>query len=164
MTTAEELKGAFDAQVRGTRRLLERVPLDQKEWTPHEKSMNLGRLTAHVASLPRFLNLALTTREFHYDPAAFPKFNMGSTEELLTSFDAVVAETHAALAPLSPEDLELHWQFFAGGKKYVDLPRRVVFHNELGHAAHHRGQLTVYLRMLDVPLPPLFGPTADESF
>jgi uncharacterized damage-inducible protein DinB len=163
MTTAEILLENFDIELPMTRRLLERVPANP-DFKPHEKSMPLGRLAAHVATLPALGTLILTTPECDAATAKFPDLNFVSTEKLLADFDTYSAETRAALAGSSDADLAHLWKFGVGDFVFSNNSRSCTFqHMFFGHFSHHRAQLGVYLRLLDVPIPGLYGPSADES-
>ena len=153
----------FDQELATTRRVLERIPDDKLGWKPHEKSMALGGLGTHLANLVRWQVSML--RQDDYDFAAnAPRMNaMESREALLAFFDANVADLRGALEELSDEALSSDWTLRRGEQVIFKRPRAQVLRSfGLSHMAHHRGQLTVYLRLLDVPLPPVYGPTADE--
>jgi uncharacterized damage-inducible protein DinB len=164
MTTAQILLENFDIEIPITRRLLERVPSDTHDYKPHEKSMPLGRLAKHVATLPVLGTLILTTPECDAATAKFPDLNFVSTEKLLAGFDACSAETRAALAASSDADLAHLWKFSAGGHVFSHNSRSCSFqHMFFGHLSHHRAQLGVYLRLLNLPVPGVYGPSADDK-
>lgn len=145
-----------------TRRVLERVPEDKLSWTPHPKSMSLGRLALHIAVVPGGVAelVSRPTGEIPTVPLPEPT----SLREILAALDQSIATATAKLAALGDEGLKTEWTLTRGAKTILALPRigmlRAVM---LNHWYHHRGQLTVYLRLLDVPLPPVYGATADES-
>lgn len=150
----------FDQEMATTRRLLERVPSDQGTWKPHEKSFPLGHLAQLVAWMPGWIGNTL--REPHLDLAAAAGYSFETTETLLDRFDDNVRSARAALESVTGADLETEWSLKHGDQVVFSAPRGTTARNHLSHLVHHRGQLTVYLRLLDVPIPPIYGPTADE--
>ena len=153
----------FDEEMPTTRRLLERVPEASFSWKPHEKSMTLQRLASHVADLPMRCSAIITLETFVRPVGAAP-FQASSTRDLLEHFDAAVAEARPALGSLRDDQLSATWTVKFGDRTIASLPRvmalRRVF---MDHLIHHRAQLGVYLRLLDVPLPGTYGPSADEQ-
>ena len=165
MTTAELLLQDFDMEMANTRRTLERVPEDKAEYKPHEKSMAMGKLTMHVATLPKFGTFILTTPSLDLTTAKWPEMTFSTREKLLADFDALAAEARAALAAASDADLAAPWKFSYGEHVLSNSPRSLAFrHMFFNHLIHHRAQLGVYLRLNDVPVPGLYGPSADEPF
>jgi uncharacterized damage-inducible protein DinB len=152
----------FDSEMATTRRLLERVPTEKGTWKPHEKSFALGHLAQLVAGMPGWITNVL--REPHLDLAAGPGYSFQPTEELLAIFDNSVRTARMALAEVTGPVLETSWSLKMGDQVLFTVPRRVVARQNLSHLVHHRGQLTVYLRLLDVPIPSIYGPTADEKW
>lgn len=153
----------LDYEFAATRRLLERFPAEHADWKPHEKSTPLAVLASHVATLPDFAGVMLTSDEF--DMAAAPrKREVGrSAEELVAMFDRSAAAAREALAGVAPERMGDRWKLRMGDQVFIDDRRGKVLRQHLvGHVAHHRGQLTVYYRMIGVPVPGMYGPTADE--
>jgi uncharacterized damage-inducible protein DinB len=146
-----------------TRRVLERVPDDKLRWKPHDKSMSLGQLAQHVAGVPGFIcSWALNdTFDFggnHEQPE--PK----STSEILAAHDAGLVKAKDILRQLGDPGLQRQWSATAGGQTLFTMPKAALVRSiALNHWVHHRGQLSVYLRLLDVPVPPIYGPSADES-
>jgi len=162
MTTAQVLLENFDIEMPITRRLLACVP-DNPEFRPHDRSMPLGRLAVHIATLPALGTLILTTPECDAATAKFPDPNFVSTEKLLGDFDGYSAEARAALGASSDADLAQLWKFGVGGRVFSQNTRSCSFqHMFFGHLSHHRAQLGVYLRLLDLPVPGMYGPSADE--
>jgi uncharacterized damage-inducible protein DinB len=163
MTIPELFLLEFDEEMPGTRKILERVPEASFSWKPHEKSMTLGRLASHVADLPARCATIITTEEL-VRPVGFAPWAASSTADLLEHFDAVTAESRAVLTGLRDEQLSVIWRVKTGDRIMVSAPRvmalRRVFMN---HLIHHRAQLGVFLRLLNVPIPGLFGPSADDS-
>lgn len=149
-----------------TRRLFERVPEDKMDWRPHEKSMPLSRLAGHIAELPRWSSTILHDDAFDLDTAAekgWVPARPATTAELLEIFDGSVAGFRAAAEGIDDAKLKEKWRLIKGGKAVLEMPRAVGVRSfVLNHMIHHRGQLAVYLRLLDVPLPSIYGPTADE--
>ncbi len=165
MTTAEILLQDFDIEIANTRRTLERVPEDKPDFKPHEKSMPMGRLAVHVATLPRFGTTILTTPSLDLSTAKWPDMTFVSRAKLLADFDSLASEARAALAAASDADLAAPWKFSFGDKVISNSPRSFAFrHMFFNHMVHHRAQLGVYLRLNDVPVPGIFGPSADEPF
>jgi len=163
MTIPELFLLEFDEEIPSTRKILERVPEASFSWKPHEKSMTLGRLASHVAELPARCATIINTDELVRQPGATP-WAAASTAELLQKFDAVSAGARAALATLKDDQLSGTWSIKMGDRTLASLPRvmalRRVF---MDHLIHHRAQLGVFLRLLDVPIPGVFGPSADDQ-
>jgi uncharacterized damage-inducible protein DinB len=155
----------FDNEMRTTRSLLERVPENDAAFKPHEKSRSLGELAAHVANLPGLLPVILGRTEFDpFEPEnrAAMAFKYSTTEALLQRFDTNISAAREALARATDEELGTSFTFRPGGKTIFALPRAAAVRTLImSHLIHHRGQLSVYLRECDVPLPSLYGPTAD---
>jgi uncharacterized damage-inducible protein DinB len=163
MTIAEILLQDYDIEMKNTRTTLERIPEHNPEFKCHEKSMPMGRLAAHVSTLPRFGKTILTTPELDMTTAKYPPLVFESREKLLSDFDTLAAETRAALAASTDDHLLEHWKLTFGGKVITDAPRSVLYRTMfLHHLIHHRAQLGVYLRLNDEPVPPLYGPSADD--
>jgi uncharacterized damage-inducible protein DinB len=166
MSISELLLPEFDREMANTRKTLERVPLDKLDWKPHPKSGTLGWLASHVATVTRFATTAITTDSWNIsdpDPNRGEVIT-GSREQLLGAFDRVTATARQAIAGAADEHLKKPWKLLYGEQTIFTLPRYEVVRNfTLNHLIHHRAQLTVYLRMNDVPLPALYGPSADEQ-
>ncbi len=163
MTQSDLLLRAFDIELPMTRRTLERVPADLPNWQPHPKSMPLGRLAMHVATLPDLMTLILTTPSC--DAATMPPPNLVFTSpvNLLQTFDSAVTKVQQALRAATDEDLAHPWEFSWKGNVFSNEPRGVtILHMGFGHLAHHRAQLGMYLRLNNLPVPPVYGPSADE--
>ena len=165
-TIAELLTAELDREAAGARRALERVPEGRNDWKPHEKSMELGYLAGLVATM--FSWVAAIIEQDHLDLASPGEFGSGAfntNQELLQAFDKAVARAKKALASASDEHLlNTTWQLHVQGQVVMEQPRYIAIRDStLNHMAHHRGQLTVYLRLNDVPVPSLYGPTADEK-
>jgi uncharacterized damage-inducible protein DinB len=160
MTSTDERLAEFDMEMATTRRLLERVPSEQGTWKPHERSFALGHLAQLVAWMPGWVTNAMTSTAL--DLQAAPAYSFETTDTLLTMFDRNVGEARAALAASDTTDFSAAWSLTRGDLVLFSAPRGTVVRTHLNHLIHHRGQLTVYLRLLNVPLPSIYGPTADE--
>ncbi len=168
MSISQTMLPELDHEMATTRRVLERVPLAEKgDWKPHEKSMTLSRLANHIAETPGWLSMTMKTDSLDVAPVDGPKYvspSFATTEELLAAFDANVVEARAALAAATDQELALPWALQAGGEDMFKMPKVAVVRTwVLNHVIHHRGQLSVYLRELNVPVPSIYGPSADES-
>ena len=162
MPIVDGLLPQFDHEMTTTRRVLARAPEDRFDWTPHPKSFSLGALATHVANLPAWGVDTLTKTD--YDIAASqPPTAPASMTALLTTFDDNVAAARSALVGKTDEELLVMWTLTRSGKALFSMPRVSVLRGlVLSHIIHHRGQLSVYLRLLDVPVPSIYGPSADE--
>lgn len=163
MTLSQVLLRELESEAKTTRRVLERVPLDKLAWKPHEKSMSLGQLAQHVAATPGTIGQSsvpdcFPVEDFAPDPSA------SSTEELLHVHEASMETAKSVLAGLDDTRAMADWSLTAGGQPILTMTRldwiRIYM---LNHWYHHRGQLSVYLRELNVPVPAIYGPSADES-
>ena len=167
MSIAESLLPEYDHELATTRRILERVPESEFDWKPHPKSMTLGQLAGHIASLPFWCSATLDAA--FYDLAASQDKDARlesppSREALLKEFDAKVAKARASLARATDAEMTAPWSLKHGAHEIFTMPRLSAVRSfVLNHLIHHRGQLSVYLRLKDVPLPPIYGPTADEQ-
>jgi uncharacterized damage-inducible protein DinB len=153
----------FDHEMTTTRKVLERVPDDRLDWKPHQKSYSLGQLAQHVATIPMWGSVAVTQSELDLGSGAAPP-QMRSRAEMLAAFDANVADTRAALTGKTDAELMAPWTLKNAGHTIFSMPKAGVWRGfVVSHLIHHRGQLSVYLRMLDVPVPSIYGPSADEA-
>ncbi len=165
MTIAESLLLDFDAEAISTRRVLERIPEDKADWKPHCKSMPLGKIAAHVGGLAAFGNIILTTATFDIAVNPYPSFTFTTTAELLKYTAGAGAEARTSLSALTDAQLLEDWTMLYGGKQLAKAPRAVCYRTMFfNHLVHHRGQLCVYLRLLDIAVPGIYGPSADEPF
>jgi len=156
----EELKH----ETNNTRKILERLPMEKLSWKPHEKSMNLERLSQHIAELPTWITLTIKQDELDFAKGYTPSPKFNSTEELIEQLNKNVALATKALEETTDEHLLKPWTLRNGEQIFFTMPRAVVIRNMVfNHIIHHRAQLGVYLRLLNVPLPTIYGPTADES-
>jgi uncharacterized damage-inducible protein DinB len=153
----------LEQEAHATRRVLERVPQAQLSWRPHPKSMSMGQLAMHIASMPG--NIAdLASHDTIPEPPAFVQSEAATSAELVPTLDASLAKARHILGGFDDAKLNATWKLMAGGKEIMAMPRAAVLRMiMLNHWYHHRGQMLVYLRMHDVPLPSVYGPTADEN-
>lgn len=162
--TAQALTAELLAEAATTRRVLERVPNDQLEWKPKPKSMTLGQLAHHIATVPQGLTDAARADEFDVTNVKFDFPQPQNMVAVLAAFDSGVRVAADYLKSLTDAQLDASWRMFRGDKTVMAMPRynflRSIMFN---HWIHHRGQLSVYLRLLDVPVPSIYGPSADEN-
>ena len=167
MSIAESILPEFDRETATTRVLLERVPEAHAAWKPHAKSMSLGQLAMHIANLPRWMSITLERTDFDTNPTDGPRTTspvFESAAMLLQIYDANVSAARALLARTTDGEFMVQWTLKNSGKSMFSMPRVAVLRSfVLNHAVHHRGQLSVYLRLLDVPIPNIYGPTADTG-
>ncbi len=167
MAISESMLPEFDNEFANTRKTLERIPEDKFSWKPHEKSMSMGGLATHLANLPTWTNHTIDKDELDIAPPGAPPFKLEeakSVKEILEMFDKAVAEARAAIAGASDEHLFKPWTLLSGGQAVLSLPRVAVLRSFImNHNIHHRAQLGVYLRLNDIPVPSIYGPSADEG-
>jgi uncharacterized damage-inducible protein DinB len=167
MPIADSILPEFDHEMSNTRKTLERVPDDKFAWKPHEKSMTLGRLSGHLAEMPGWGIYTLSSESMDLAPVDGPPVQSPqpkNRQEVLALFDKGVAEMRAALAAAKDDQLLKPWSLLAGGKPIFTMPRIAVIRGMiLNHGIHHRAQLGVYLRLNNLPVPALYGPSADEG-
>jgi uncharacterized damage-inducible protein DinB len=167
MSLCQALLPEFDQEMAKTRVTLERVPEDRFDWKPHEKSFSFRELSNHLARLPGWGTATLATRSMDLDPEKgefVPPPPADTPGGVLDLFDKHVAEFRGALAEVSDGELMEPWTLLYGGNELFTIPRLAVVRGMiLNHVIHHRGQLTVYLRLNDLPVPALYGPSADEE-
>jgi uncharacterized damage-inducible protein DinB len=167
MTTSELLLQDYDMEIAMTRKILERVPEDLPDFKPHEKSMPLGKLIMHIALMPFFGLTILTTPSLNMATykLQWPDSTFSTRESALASFDTLAAECRTALTAASDEDLAATWKFAFGDHVISDGPKSLAYrHMFMNHLIHHRAQLGVYLRLNNLPVPGVYGPSADEHF
>jgi uncharacterized damage-inducible protein DinB len=150
----------FEQEMKSTRHVIERVPRDKGEWRPHPKSFPIGHLAQLIAGMPGWS--AKVARGENIDLSKGGGYTFEPTEKLLAEFDKNVAETTAAVGAMKEADLDQPWSLMIGDRAVMILPRREVLRQNMGHLSHHRGQMTVYLRLLDIPVPAIYGPSADD--
>ncbi|HEX7283447.1 MAG TPA: DinB family protein [Vicinamibacterales bacterium] len=162
MSIADSLLPEFDQEMGATRRVIERVPDGNPDWKPHPKSFSVAHLAQLLAWMPGWIGHTLTTTE--RDLAGGDGYSINRTDALLKMFDDNVKSSRAAIAAAADADFVVPWSLKMKGHVLFTLPRGVVVRQHISHLSHHRGQMTVYLRLLDVPVPSIYGPTADESW
>jgi uncharacterized damage-inducible protein DinB len=164
MPFSETLLPEFDEEMKNTRTLLACVPDGKFDYQPHEKSMTLGRLASHVAELPEWTAFTLDREVFDLQPDFKPRIASSRTE-LFEMFDKSVADAREKIAAASDEEWQKTWTFNYAGKTVFSMPRSVVMRSVImNHLIHHRAQLGVFLRLNDVLIPGMYGPSADEQF
>jgi uncharacterized damage-inducible protein DinB len=153
----------FDHEMQTTRRTLERLPEDRLTWKPHEKSMTMGQLATHLASLNHWAEAIMAAESFDVSTAP-PNPELTSRSEILSAFDTNTANARKAIAAATDGELLKPWKLISAGKTVFTLPRIATLRSFiLSHGIHHRGQLSVYLRLNNVPVPSIYGPSADEG-
>jgi uncharacterized damage-inducible protein DinB len=167
MSIAASLLPEFDQEMAGTRKTLERIPADKFNWRPHEKSFTMIALATHIANMCGWGATTIKEPSFDYAPVGGEPYKEEpavSVADLLAKFDKGAAEFRAALAGASDADMMANWSLLAGGNPVFTMPRIACLRGMIfNHIIHHRAQLCVYLRMNDVPVPALYGPSADEG-
>jgi uncharacterized damage-inducible protein DinB len=162
MTISETLLLEFDQEMTSTRRVIERVPDDRPEWKPHPKSFSVAHLAQLLAWLPGWIGQTLNNTELDLGESA--GYSNEKTVSLLQLFDDNAKKSRQAIARATVADYAVPWSLKVRGNVVFTAPRGVVVRQHISHLSHHRGQMTVYLRLLDVPVPSIYGPTADESW
>jgi uncharacterized damage-inducible protein DinB len=161
MSISQTLLPEFDQEMATTRRVLERVPSARGEWKPHPKSFPLGHLAQLIAGMPGWITNAL--QDTALDLARGAGYSFQKTEALIEVFDRNVQQARAAIVDAADPDYDVMWSLKMGDRVLFSAPRGAVVRQDINHLVHHRGQLTVYLRLLDIPIPSIYGPTADEK-
>lgn len=167
MSISQALLPEFDHEMANTRKTLERVPDDKFDWKPHSKSFAMGPLATHLATLPSWAVITIQRDSIDIHPEGEPPLRnepINSRQELLQRFDSNVAAARAAIIGASDEDLLKTWTLFSGGKTIFTVPRVAALRSfVMNHNIHHRAQLGVYLRLNDIAVPSIYGPSADEG-
>ena len=167
MRISDALLPEFDQEAANTRKCLERIPEDKFDYKPHPKSFDLRGLATHIATMIGWGVTTLQSDSFDYAPPGAPPYtppNFTTTAEILKAFDEGVQAFRAELAKTENEAMMAPWSLLGGGTVMFTMPRAAVLRGMIfNHIVHHRGQLTVYMRMCDIPVPGLYGPSADES-
>lgn len=167
MAIKDSILPEFEHEMATTRKLLERVPEDKKDWQPHPKSMTLGRLAQHLATIPQWAAVTMHQTELDMNPPGGPGYKppeFESTASALAAFDQHVRDGREAIIAAEDQDFMVPWALKNGGQEIFKLPRVAVLRSFVtNHVIHHRGQLSVYLRLNDVPIPSIYGPSADET-
>ena len=160
----EPMAGELQQEAATTKRVLERVPADKLAWKPHPKSMSLGQLAMHVASIPGAIAGMAQVDEFEVNPANFNQPGPKDLAEVLAALDSSVKAAQEYLGGVSEAAAMGNWRLKANGHEVMAMPRAAMLRTIMfNHWYHHRGQLSVYLRLLDVPVPVIYGPSADEN-
>ncbi len=163
------VKDAFIAELKFesslTRKILERVPMEKKDWKPHEKSMSLGRLATHIAETFHWVTDIIHIDNFDFQKDySFKPESAASSEDLISRFGSILEGALGDLSKMEDADFEKIWTVKNGEQVMFQLPKKVAVRGwAFSHLIHHRGQLSVYLRLLDVPVPGMYGPSADEQ-
>jgi uncharacterized damage-inducible protein DinB len=164
MKVTDWLATQFDQEMKTTRRHLERLPSEKFDWRPHEKSYTAGALASHIVECVSWTTKIFSANEYNFDSSTYKPYLAGSTEELLETFEQNVAESKRTLAELDDEAGMQPWSLKINGHVLFERPRFDVFRDfTMSHLIHHRGQFSVYLRLLNIPVPSTYGPTADEK-
>ncbi len=162
MSIADTLLPEFDQEMATTRRVLERVPSDKGEWKPHPKSFSLAHLAQLVSMIPDWIGQTLRKTEINLAKGA--GYSTQKTEALLEQFDRNVRSAREALAAAKDKDFAVEWSLKMGDQVLITQTRAAAVRSHISHLVHHRAQLGVYLRLVDVPVPQMYGPTADEKW
>jgi uncharacterized damage-inducible protein DinB len=165
MELTELFQAELDREVARSRRALEQVPEGKADWKPHEKSMIFGYLTEMVATIPTWITMIIKQDELDIAPKAPrpPQAPKNTSAEYLDALDKAAADASAALKSTNDEYLKTTWRLLAGGQVVMELPRHEMIRDTINHWAHHRGQMTVYLRLMGAKVPALYGPSADDT-
>lgn len=164
MSIAQSMLPEFDHEMASTRTTLARIPVDKLEWKPDPKSMGLGQLAGHITEMVGWGTMTLTTDGLDMNPGDHTPFVVTSKEQLLGEFDKNLTTLRATLAGMTDEDMMKTWALRIGGQVLFSMPRVGVMRTMImNHVIHHRAQLTVYYRLNGVPVPALYGPSADEN-
>ncbi len=162
MNIIELILKELEAESLTTHKMLERIPTDKLQWQPHTKSMTMERLAAHIAELPSWVSMALTTTELDFAAQPYEPTSFKDTKELLGLFEQSLQSGRKALQEAKEEDLLPTWTLRNGEQVYMTLTKYEVIRHSISQTIHHRAQLGVYLRLLDIPIPGSYGPSADE--
>jgi uncharacterized damage-inducible protein DinB len=167
MAISSALLGEYDHEMAKARETLQRVPDGKFDWKPHAKSMSMGRLAAHIALMPSWAKMTMESPQLDVAPVGgqpIPQPELKSREQVLAFFDQSVPAARAAIAAASDQSMMEPWALLSGGKTVFSMPRVAVLRGMImNHMIHHRAQLGVYLRLNDIPVPAIYGPSADEG-
>lgn len=163
MSTIQMLLKELDQEATTTRKMLERIPTDQFDWQPHKKSMTLQRLATHVAELPSWITMAVTTDELDFANNPYAPVTVSNTGELLDYFEQSLADGRHHLLKTTEEKLSEPWTLRNGEEVYMAATKGEIVRVAYSQIIHHRAQLGVFLRLLDIPIPGSYGPSADEQ-
>ncbi len=166
MKLTEFLQAELDREVERSRSALEQMPEGKYDWKPHEKSMIFGYLANMVATIPTWISMQITQQELDVAPAEGSKMEqkrMDTSAALLEALDKAAADARTAFGSTTDEHLMTSWRLLARGQVVMEAPRHVMIQDTINHWAHHRGQMTVYLRLMGAKVPALYGPSADDN-
>lgn len=162
MSVIDLLLKEMEQEAQTTRKMLERVPNDKYDWQPHQKSMTIKQLTTHIAELPSWITMGLTTDELDFEANPYQPENITNTADLLALFERSLADGKSSLSQATEEDLLPTWTLRSGDQVYSVFTKYEVIRHAFSQIIHHRAQLGVYLRLLNIPIPGSYGPSADE--
>jgi uncharacterized damage-inducible protein DinB len=162
MSTIQSLLKEMDNEAKTTRKMLERIPDDKYSWKPHQKSMSIQQLATHIAELPSWVSMALTTSELDFAANPYEPKNISKTTDLLRLFEESLSDGRSHLSRATEKDLEPEWTLRNGKEIYSVNSKGEVIRMTYCQIVHHRAQLGVYLRLLNIPIPGSYGPSADE--
>ena len=166
MKLTELFLAELDREVPRSRHALEQVPADKRDWKPHDKSMAFGYLADMVATIPSWLMMIVKQDELDIAPRDGQQFRPPESKtsgEFVAALEKSAADARAALQSVDDEFLKTHWRLLAGGQVVADMPRHQMLRETINHWAHHRGQMTVYLRLMGAKVPAIYGPSADDT-
>ena len=162
MGIAERLIAELEQEALKNKKMLERIPESKLSWKPHEKSMTIGRLGMHIAELPNWIDRCVCSAEYDMGTTPYNPNIPKTHAQIMTEFESQLNKTISLLRNATDKMLSENWKVRKGDRVIYDMPRAEVVRRQMNHIVHHRGQLSVYLRLLDVPVPGTFGPSADE--
>jgi uncharacterized damage-inducible protein DinB len=163
MTLLKIFSEELESEAAITKKMLERIPDDKFGWQPHPKSMTIKRLTTHISDLPNWIAMALTTDELDFQNSNWEEPDVNTTAELLANLAKAVTNGQNSLASGKEEILDEPWVLRSGDQIYITTKKREMIRTSLNQITHHRAQLGVFLRLLDIPIPGSYGPSADEN-
>ena len=164
MTQLEALRKELEEEAITTRKMLKQVPTDKFGWQPHPKSMTIKRLATHIAELPTWIGMTMNTDQLDFESNPYSPVDVNTTEELLAYFERSLEDGRAELKAAREDQLDKPWTLRSGDVIYSTSPKRDVLRMAASQIIHHRAQLGVYLRLLNIPIPGSYGPSADEGF
>lgn len=163
-TLGQRLTAELRHEAISTRKMLERIPADKLAWKPHEKSMTLERIAGHIVEMVGWTKETMTQDELDFSKYDYTPKSYSNSAELVADFDKNVAQAVEILKDISNETMSKTWRMRNGEEIYFEMPKAAVIRSfVMSHIIHHRGQLSVYLRLLDIPVPSIYGPSADEQ-
>ena len=164
MSISEMLLPEIDQEATSTRKVLERCPTEKFGWQPHQKSWTMGKLAGHLVAMAKWGTMTLDSDGFNFEPGEYQEEVRATTEQLLADFDVNLKGFRDKLALMTDEEMHKTWTLKISGQLIFAMPRTEVLRTSvMNHTVHHRAQLGVYLRLLDIPVPAIYGPTADET-